>query len=343
MHGYIDRNVRSFVPLAFLFSSATAFAQSASYYEVQGAPAGCSASYVFPRSAPMMAEGYGKPYTVVPAKLEGVEWGSCSKMTPHDGSPPVWSVTLWEPGFRGNAFCSLDGKISDVLVVADPATPANADVKARWYDSTGLTPGTPPQSTHPCPAGAPAEPDPAAVAALREAKHPAPEPEPEAEKKAERTHRLSVAAQLEAGKSYALGGFTIGGRFGLGSSSKHAWLGGALQVNTWQAVPVVDEWFYQTTAIMPAFWGVWKVDPRGQLRVHGLVGVGPVRYQRAWNDAEQGESHWSAGSFVSAQVSYRIVSLGASVYGPGTDFCDDSPDCDIPIDLQLTLGVLIFR
>jgi hypothetical protein len=341
MRGYIGSVVRSLLPLALLFVSAAPLAQSADYYEVSGAPPGCSASYVFPRSAPMMAEGYGKPYTVVPAKLEGVEWGSCSKMTPHDGTQPVWSVTLWQPGFRGNAFCSLDGKISDVLVVGDPATPANADVKARWYDSKGLTPGTPPQSTQPCPAGAPPEPDPAAVAALREAKQPPP-PEPE-KKEEERTHRLSVAGQLEAGKSYALGGFTIGGRLGLGSSSKHSWIGGALQVNTWQAVPVVNEWFYQTTAIMPAFWAVWKVDPRGQLRVHGLVGAGPVRYQRAWNDEETGESHWSAGSFVSAQVSYRIVSLGASVYGPGTHFCDDSADCDIPIDLQLTLGVLIFR
>jgi hypothetical protein len=338
MRGYIDRSVRSFVPLALLLGSARTFAQSASYYEVSGAPAGCSASYVFPRSAPMMAEGYGQPYTVVPAKLEGVEWGACSKMTPHDGSEPVWSVTLWEPGFRGNAFCSLDGRISDVLVVGDPATPASPDVKARWYDATGLTPGTIPHSTRPCPAGVPPEPDPADVEALRAAKQPVTEPAP-----TPRAHRLSVAAQLEAGKSYALGGFTIGGRVGLGSSSKHSWIGGALQINTWQAVPVVNEWFYQTTALTPALWAVWKVDSRGQLRIHGLAGGGPVRYQRAWDDDEHGESHWSAAFFGSAQISYRIVSLGASVYGPGTHFCDDSVECDVPLDGQLTLGVLIFH
>jgi hypothetical protein len=340
MRGYIGWNVRAFVPLTLLFGSARALAQSASYYDVAGAPAGCSASYVFPRSAPMMAEGYGQPYTVVPATLEGVEWGACSKMTPHDGSQPVWSVTLWQPGFRGNAFCSLDGRISEVLVVGDPATPPSADVKARWSDATGLAPGTTPSSTRPCPAGAPQEPDPAAVAALREAKQPAQEPEPDVE---ERTHRLSIAAQLEAGKSYALGGVAIGGRIGLGSASKHAWIGGAFQINTWQAVPKVDEWFYQTTAFMPAFWAVWKVDPRGQLRIHGLAGAGPIRYQRAWDDAEQGEVHWSAGFFGSAQISYRIVSLGASMYGPGTHFCDDSAECDVPLDGQLTLGVLLVR
>jgi hypothetical protein len=339
MRGYIGRNVRSIGPLTcVLLWSPRSLAQSASYYEVAGAPAGCSASYVFPRSAPMMAEGYGQPYTVVPAKLEGVDWGACSRMTPHDGSPPVWSVTLWEPGFRGNAFCSLDGRISEVLVVGDPATPPNADVKARWYDASGLEPGATPQSTQPCPAGAPAEPDPAAVEALRTAKQPPPEPESKP-----RTHRLSVAGQLEAGKSYALGGFAIGGRLGLGSSSRHWWIGGALQVNTWQAVPVVNEWFYQTTAIAPALWAVWKVDPRGQLRIHGLVGGGPMRYQRAWDDAEHGEVHWTAGFFGSTQVSYRIVSLGASVYGPGSRFCDDSAECEVGIDGQLTLGVLIFR
>lgn len=339
MRGYTGLAVRTIVPLTWLLGSSTALAQSASYYEVAGAPTGCSASYVFPRSAPMMAQGYGQPYTVVPAKLEGVEWGACSRMTPHDGSEPVWSVTLWEPAFRGNAFCSLDGRISDVLVVGDPATPPSADVKARWYDASGLEPGVVPQSTRSCPAGAPVEPDPAAVEELRAAKQPAP-PEPPPP---ERTHRLSIAGQIEAGKSYAIGGFAIGGRLGLGSASRHWWIGGALQVNAWQAVPVVNKWFYQTTAITPALWAVWKVDPRGQLRVHGLVGGGPMRYQRAWDDNEHGEVLWKPGFFGSTQVSYRIVSLGASVYGPGASFCDDSDDCEVGLDGQLTLGVLIFR
>ena len=339
MRGYIGREVRSLLALSWLLlGSPRALAQSASYYDVAGAPAGCSASYVFPRSAPMMAQGYGQPYTVVPAKLEGVAWGACSRMTPHDGSEPVWTVTLWEPGFRGNAFCSLDERISDVIVVGDPTTPPNADVKARWYDATGLERGVIPESTRPCPAGAPVEPDPAAVEALRAAKQPTPEPAP-----APRKRRLSIAGQIEAGRSYALGGFAIGGRLGLGSMSRHSWIGGALQVNTWQAVPVVNKWFYQTTALTPALWAVWRVDPRGQLRVHGLVGGGPMRYQRAWDDNEHGESLWTAGFYGSTQVSYRIVSLGASVYGPGAQFCDDSADCEVGLDGQLTIGVLITR
>jgi hypothetical protein len=262
-------------------------------------------------------------------------------MTPHDGSQPVWSVTLWEPGFRGNAFCSLDGRISDVLVIGDPTTPANADVKARWYDSKGLTPGTPPQSTQPCPAGAPPEPDPAAVAALRESKQPT--PEPEAEKKEERTHRLSVAAQLEAGKSYALGGFTIGGRFGLGSSSKHAWIGGALQVNTWQAVPVVDEWFYQTTAITPALLGGVEGRPPRSVphpRARGWrTRALPARVER--RRAGPGPLERGLLRLGADLVPDRVV--GRLRLRTGAHFCDDSADCDIPIDLQLTLGVLIFR
>jgi hypothetical protein len=317
-----------------LLSSSPALAADPPYFEVAGAPAGCSASYVFPRSAPMMAEGYGQPWVLEPAKLEGVSWGACSRMVPHDGTRPVWVVTLWEPGFRGNAFCSADGRISEVLVVGDPATPANANVKTRWYDAKGLARGAIPSGAPPCPAGAPPEPDAAVVAAL----HP-PEPEPPRT----RTHRLSVAAQLEAGRSYALGGFAIGGRLGLGSSSRHWWIGGAFQINTWQAVPEVNRWFYQATTFEPALWAVWKVDRKAQLRVHGLLGAGPVRYHRAWDDDELGEALWTAGFFGSAQVSYRILSLGASVYGPGGEFCPEGDECDIPLDPQLTLGVLIVR
>ncbi len=210
-------------------------------------------------------------------------------------------------------------------------------MKTRWYDARGLQRDVIPSTAPPCPAGAPPEPDPAAIEALRP-----PEPEPAAPTPV-RTHRLSVAAHLEAGRSYALGGFTIGGRVGVGSSSRHWWVGGALQVNTWQAVPVVNRWFYQTTAIDPALWVAWKVDRRGQLRIHGLAGGGPVRYQRSWDDAEHGQVHWTAGFFGSAQVSYRIVSLGASVYGPGARFCDDSDECEVGMDEQLTIGVLIVR
>ncbi len=97
--------------LSMLLVGGSAHAEPPPFYEVSGAPDACSASYVFPRSAPMMAEGYGQPWTLEPATLEGISWGACSRMVPHDGSRPVWVVTIWEPAFRGNLFCSSEGRI----------------------------------------------------------------------------------------------------------------------------------------------------------------------------------------------------------------------------------------
>jgi hypothetical protein len=281
----------------------------------------------------MMSPDYHEPWRLEPAQLMGATWGSCSRMIPSDGSRPVWVVTVWEPQFRGNVFCSIDGPISEVLVIGPPETIPLPEVKSKWYDASGIVPGEIPKDLAPCPLGEAPQADPAAIAAIAPSLPSAPTRKV--------NHRFSIAAHVEAGPSSALDGFAIGGRIGLGSNGPHSWLGGALQIATWQAAPIFGEWLYQATTIDPALWATWKIDRRGQLRLHGLAGGGLSRYQRRWDDDV--EVGWTAGFMGSAAFSYRIISLGATAYGPGFQLCGDRDACDIGMDLQTTLGVLIVR